>query len=44
MSLNKDEIENMLRKGLIKYYQKPDGKRKEWIISKQAMNEWFQKK
>ena len=43
MSLNKDEIEEMLRKGLVKYYQKPDGKRKEWIISKQAMNEWFKK-
>lgn len=43
ISLNKDEIEEMLQQGLIKYYQKTDGKRKEWIISKRAMNKWYGK-
>lgn len=34
----------MLEEGLIKYYLKTDGKRKEWIISIKAMDIWFSKK
>ena len=33
----------MLEEGLIKYYLKTDGKRKEWIISIKAMDIWFSK-
>lgn len=40
---NNEEIEHMIKNGLIKYFQKPDGKRKEWIISTAAMEYWFSK-
>lgn len=43
-SLNKEEIEQMEKDGLIKSFVKPEGKRKEWIISKDAMEKWFGKK
>lgn len=39
-SKNKN-IDQMIKDGLIKYFQKPDGTRKEWIISKEAMEIWF---
>ena len=35
------QTEEMLVDGLIKYFQKPGGQRKEWIISSQAMEKWF---
>ncbi|WP_117161355.1 helix-turn-helix domain-containing protein [Paraliobacillus sp. X-1268] len=41
-SLN-SELDQMIKRGLIKYYQKPDGQRREWIVSVQAMEEWFGK-
>ena len=40
-SLNKKEIEQMEKNGLIKSFVRPEGKRREWIISKQAMYQWF---
>lgn len=40
-SLNKKEIEGMEKEGLIKSFVRPNGKRKEWIISKEAMYQWF---
>lgn len=40
-SVNKDEIEQMEKDGLIKSFIRPDGKRREWIISKKAMYQWF---
>ena len=40
-SLNKKEMEQMEKDGLIKGFVRPGGKRKEWIISKQAMYQWF---
>lgn len=43
-SLNKEEIEQMKKDGLIKSFVRPDGKRKEWIISIDAMEKWFGKK
>ncbi|MDZ5480402.1 DNA-binding protein [Bacillus thuringiensis] len=35
------QLEQMIEEGLIKSYLKKDGKRKEWIISVDAMNIWF---
>lgn len=35
------QLEQMIEEGLVKYYLKEDGKRKEWIISVDAMNIWF---
>lgn len=43
-SLYEKQIEEMVDQGLIKYFQHPEGKRKEWIISTQAMEKWFGKK
>lgn len=40
-SLNADEIDEFIRRGLIKSFVRPDGQRKEWIISKDAMGIWF---
>lgn len=37
-------IDDMIKKGLIKYFQKPGGKRKEWIVSRRAMEIWFGEK
>lgn len=34
----------MIEQGLIKYYLKPGGIRKEWIISEMAMVRWFGEK
>src|SRR5690625_3972403 len=42
-SINKEEIEQMEKEGLIKSFVRPDGKRKEWIISVKAMEKWFKK-
>lgn len=42
-SINKN-IEESIEQGLIKFFQHPDGKRREWIISDQAMELWFGKK
>ncbi|MEW4242328.1 DNA-binding protein [Priestia megaterium] len=37
------ELEQMINEGLIKYFLHPEGKRKEWIISRDAMLKWFGK-
>jgi hypothetical protein len=42
--VGQESIDKMIRAGLIKYFQKPGGKLKEWIISEQAMEIWFGKK
>lgn len=42
-SINK-KLDDMIDRGLIKYFQHPEGKRREWIISADAMREWFGKK
>ncbi|MDC3414255.1 DNA-binding protein [Terrihalobacillus insolitus] len=39
-SINK-HIDDMINDGLIKYFKKPNGQRKEWIISEDAMEIWF---
>lgn len=43
-SLYEKQINEMIEQGLIKFFQHPDGKRKEWIISTAAMEQWFGKK
>ena len=43
-SLNKDEIEDFTKRGLIKSFMRPDGKRREWIVTTDAMEIWFGKK
>ncbi|MES5957511.1 DNA-binding protein [Bacillus fungorum] len=35
------QLEQMIEEGLIKYFLKAEGKRKEWIISEEAMRIWF---
>jgi hypothetical protein len=40
---SEEEINRMIDRGLIKYFTKPGGKNKQWIISIQAMYEWFGK-
>lgn len=35
------EREVMIQQGLIKCFIKPNGKRKEWIITSEAMITWF---
>lgn len=42
-SINKN-IDQMINDGLIKFFQKPEGQRKEWIITNEAMEKWFGKK
>lgn len=37
------KTEKMIEEGLLKYFQKPTGKRREWIISDKAMEIWFKK-
>ena len=37
-------VNEMLRDGLIKYYVKPGGIRRDWIISEDAMFLWFGEK
>lgn len=37
-------IDEMINAGLIKFFQKPGGQRKEWIISEMAMKKWFGEK
>lgn len=39
-----ENLKEMIDQGLIKFFQKPGGKRKEWIISEKAMETWFGKK
>lgn len=39
-----ETIDDYIHRGLIKYFQKTDGQRKEWIVSRQAMVEWFGEK
>lgn len=39
--VGQDVINQMIDDGLIKCFQKPGGKRKEWIISVAAMEKWF---
>lgn len=42
-SLYEKQIDEMINKGLIKCFQKPNGQRKEWILSVEAMEKWFGK-
>ncbi|MDY0395455.1 DNA-binding protein [Virgibacillus halophilus] len=42
--VGQDTLDEMIRKGLIKYFLHPNGKRKEWILSIEAMEKWFGKK
>lgn len=42
--VGQEAIDKMIDAGLIKYFQKPNGQRKEWIISEEAMEIWFGKK
>lgn len=42
-SLNEEQINEFIDKGYIKYFSKPGGQRKEWIISEKAMELWFGK-
>lgn len=37
----KEQLVPMIQEGLIKSYLKKDGKRKEWIITEDAMKKWF---
>lgn len=39
--VGQESIDRMIEAGLIKYFQKPNGKLKEWIISEDAMEIWF---
>jgi len=39
--VGQDYIDNLMKEGLIKYFMKPGGKRKEWIVSVKAMELWF---
>ncbi|WP_254798890.1 hypothetical protein [Bacillus cereus] len=38
------QLEQMIEEGFVKYYLKEDGKRKEWIISEEAITVWFPRK
>lgn len=38
------QTEKMIEDGLIKYFQHPEKKQKIWIISTQAMEQWFGEK
>ena len=35
------DLQRMINEGLIKFFLPPNGKRKEWIISREAMYFWF---
>lgn len=37
------QTEQMIEEGLLKYFQKPGGQRKDWIITTDAMKRWFEK-
>ncbi|MEH7217876.1 DNA-binding protein [Bacillus toyonensis] len=37
----KAELNKMIEDGLIKFFLAPNGTRKEWIISRDAMSVWF---
>lgn len=42
-SRNNDEIEQMVKDGLIKYFIEPGKKNRSWIISAAAMEKWYPK-
>lgn len=42
-SRNNEEIERMVKDGLIKYFIEPGKKNRSWIISDKAMKVWFPK-
>ncbi|PFN11620.1 hypothetical protein [Bacillus cereus] len=39
-----DRLNEMIKQGYVKFYIKPGGQRKEWIISEDAMKIWFPNK
>lgn len=39
--VKQEVIDEMVDQGLIKYFQNPGSNRREWIISKKAMEKWF---
>lgn len=42
-SRNNDQIEEMVKKGLIKYFIEPGKRNRSWIISADAMKKWYPK-
>ncbi|WP_436866609.1 DNA-binding protein [Bacillus fungorum] len=36
-----ERLNNMIEQGYVKFFVKPGGQRKEWIISEDAMKIWF---
>lgn len=42
-SRNKEQIESMESEGLIKSFKRPNQKRNEWIITREAMEKWYGK-
>ncbi|WP_426981332.1 helix-turn-helix domain-containing protein [Bacillus pseudomycoides] len=40
-SKQKDDLQKMIDRGIIKYFLPPNGKRKDWIITREAMIHWF---
>lgn len=42
-SRNKNQIEDLKKKGLIKSFKRPDAIRNEWIITVNAMELWYGK-
>lgn len=43
ISRNKEQIDQYIKSGLVKYFVKPDGKRGDWIISDKFMNKFYKK-
>ena len=41
--VGEEKINEMVDKGLIKYFVHPSSGRRDWIISEDAMREWFPK-
>ena len=41
---NPDKIDDLVEKGLLKYYQRTPSSRKKWIITPDAMEKLFHKK
>lgn len=42
--VGQETIDSAIKKGIIKFFQKPGGRNKDWIISEAAMKMWFGEK
>lgn len=42
-SRNEQEIETMVKEGIIKYFVEPGKKNRSWIVTDAAMKKWFPK-